>query len=216
MKIALSVVMALSVSLAVVHAADPPKPVPGDGYVDPRFEPARPVTLDEPFGMAPAGPQASVVTGRGEDGPPKSCVLLKADSIEIKTGNTPRPMSAEPMAFLICDSVTATTETGVTKLSCTNCKLTMPNSLVAKAGEITFDSSTNVLTLTGSDELPVTVNVAGTTSKTAKLEMKFNPQEWPSPAYPATGAPTPATYSAPALFNQQPSNPRPSNQRQRD
>jgi hypothetical protein len=208
MRMALSIALALCLTVAAVRAVETPKPIPGDGFVDPRFEPARPVTLDEPFGME--APRGQAVTGRGEDGAPQSRVLLKADSIEIKTGSRPTPMSAEPMAFVVCDNVTATTDAGATKLKCTNCKLSMPNGLSAKASEITFDSSTNVLTLTGSDESPVTVSVAGTTSKTAKLEMKFNPQDWPSPGYRPTGVPTPAN-NAPALFEMQPSSPQPLN-----
>lgn len=207
MRVALAVALAFSLSLAAVRATETPEPIQTDV-----FEPT-PGTLDSattPNSWGNEwGSESSVVTGRGVtppvEGNSQSCVMLKADSIEIKTGKSPRPQSAEPMAYLICDNVSATTEGGATKLKCLNCRLTMPNGLVAKAGEIAFDSSTNVLTLTGSDESPVTVSVAGTTSKTAKLEMKFSPQAWPAPAtvFPTIAAPA-ATYAAPV-----PSNPLP-------
>lgn len=147
------------------------------------------VSSNEAYAPIVDAVESSVVT---KDAGEKVCVLLKAESFEIKTGGkSQRRAGAEPVAYLICDNVMSTSASGgVTTLKCTNCELKLPNGITASADDVVYDSKLNVLTLTGSDETPVTVSMADTVSKCAKLEMKFNPRSWaaPAPLTPATNA----------------------------
>jgi hypothetical protein len=190
MRTAFATALALSLSLAAVRADETPEPILSDSVSEPAtLVPSKPA--DPPrYGSNNAaddwiGPEESVLKpapAPAPPSPPKVCVMLKAESFEIKTNNKPRPMSAEPMAYLICDNITTTsTAGGETTLKCTNCKLTLPNGVSATANDVAFDSKTNVLMLTGTDESPVTVTMAGTESKAAKIEMKINPRNWESP-----------------------------------
>ena len=190
MRPAFAVALALSLALAAVQANETPQPI-SNVTAEP--------TVAEPLRSAADGlveRESSVVTSRSATeeaateeinatpNDSKVCVMLKADSFEIKTGaKSPRAVSMEPAAFLFCDNVTtATVAGGATTLKCTNCKLTLPNGVSATANDVSFDSTTNVLVLTGSDESPVMVTMVGTESKAAKIELKFDPRDWPAPA----------------------------------
>ena len=189
MRPAFAVALALSLALAAVRANETPQPVSTFMAEPAVAEPLR-SAADNEAADGSVEREASVVTSRSAaeinatPNDSKVCVMLKADSFEIKTGaKSPRAVSIEPAAFLFCDNVTtATVAGGATTLKCTNCKLTLPNGVSATANDVSFDSTTNVLVLTGSDESPVTVAMAGTESKAAKMELKFDPRAWPAPA----------------------------------
>jgi hypothetical protein len=195
MRPAFAVALAFSLALAAVRANETPQPISNFMAEPAVAEPLRSAADNEAAdGLAER--EASVVTSRSAaeeaateeinaaPNDSKVCVMLKADSFEIKTGNkSPRAVSMEPAAFLFCDNVTtATVAGGATTLKCTNCKLTLPNGVSATPNDVSFNSTTNVLVLTGSDESPVTVTMAGTESKAAKIELKFDPRDWPAPA----------------------------------
>lgn len=185
MRPAFAIALALGLALAAVRANETPQPISTFMAEPAVAEPSR--TASDSL----VEREASVVTSRSAaeeinatPNDSKVCVMLKAESFEIKTGaKSPRVVSIEPAAFLFCDNVTtATVAGGATTLKCTNCKLTLPNGVSATANDVSFDSTTNVLVLTGSDESPVTVAMAGTESKAAKIELKFDPRDWPAPA----------------------------------
>ena len=190
MRPAFAVALALGLALAAVRANETPQPISTFMAEPAVAEPSRTASNNETADSL-VEREASVVTSRSAaeeinatPNDSKVCVMLKAESFEIKTGaKSPRVVSIEPAAFLFCDNVTtATVAGGATTLKCTNCKLTLPNGVSATANDVSFDSTTNVLVLTGSDESPVTVAMAGTESKAAKIELKFDPRDWPAPA----------------------------------
>jgi hypothetical protein len=185
MRTAYGVALALSLSLAVVRANETPEPILADAVSEPAtLTPSNPGEPATPF-PSNAAPEELIVRPDPESasGDAKVCVLLKADSFEIKMRKSPLPASAAQSVFLICDNVTTTSAAGgATSLKCTNCKLTLPGGVSATASDVMFDSKTNVLVLTGSDESPVTMTMAGTVSKAAKVEMKIDPKSWATPA----------------------------------
>ena len=222
MRTALAVALALSLSLAVVRANETPEPVLYDAVApvaEPSSdifaedlpsnpaEPVAPTPSDSSDGYRPANPQP----GMPQPATPKVCVMLKAKSFEINTDSAPRPMSAEPIAYLLCDNVQTTSSAGgATTLKCTNCKVTLPNGVSATANDVAYDTKTNMLILNGSDKSPVTVTLNGTETKTAKAEMKIDPSSWRSNApfgtqvqstsyvLPSTSAPTPSRPPVPS------------------
>lgn len=190
MRPAFAVALALGLALAAVRANETPQPI-SRFMAEPVVAEPSMAASDHETADGLVEREASVVTSRNATeeinaapSDSKVCVMLKAGSFEIKTGaKSPRAVSIEPAAFLICDNVTtATVAGGATTLKCTNCKLTLPNGVSSTANDVSFDSTTNVLILTGSDESPVTVAMAGTESKAAKIELKFDPRDWPAPA----------------------------------
>lgn len=200
MRTALAVALALSLSLAAVRANETPEPIIADSASESAsLLPSNPAEPPEnlPSNLSAGGwvePEESVLKpapAPPTPATPKVCVMLKAESFEINTNSKPRPMSAEPMAYLLCDDVTtATTAGGATTLKCTNCKLTLPNSVSATASDVAFDTKTNLLIFTGSDKSPVTMTMAGIESKAAKVEMKIDPKTWPTPARAPRLSPT--------------------------
>ena len=202
MRTAYAVALALSLTLAVVRADETPEPVLADAvspFAEPASNtPAEPLPSDPAAGYRPATPQSGMPQPAAPT--PKVCVMLKAKSFEINTDSRPRPMSAEPMAYLLCDNVQTTSNAGgATTLKCTNCKVTLPNGVSATASDVTFDTKTNLLTLTGSDKSPVTLTLNDTESKTAKVEMKIDPSNWRSaPMVTPAGSYPSASYALPS------------------
>ncbi|QDT74029.1 hypothetical protein [Lacipirellula limnantheis] len=194
MRTAFAVALVFTLSLAAVRATETPEVIlHGVQEIAPAPVPA------DPDDSMPAPAQSSPLNDA------KVCVLLKAKSFEIKTDKSLRPASDEPAAYLICDNVTtSSTAGGETMIKCTNCKITLPNGINASAGDVAFDTKTNLLILTGTDESPATMTMAGTESKAAKIEMKINRASWgvaapimtpgayPSIGYPSIGSPTPS------------------------
>lgn len=200
MRTAFAVTLVFTLSLAAVRATETPEPVPASdtapvaertpnspaesfsNLTEPAVSPSIPGTRIEVDAVDAQNQPRIAKISPPNDGS-KLCVMLKAESFEIKARKSKSPEIAAQVAFLVCDNVTtSSTVGGANSLKCTNCELTLPGGISATASDVVFDSNSNTLTLTGSDESPVTIKVAGTESKAAKLEMKIDPKSWAKPA----------------------------------
>ena len=109
MRPAFAVALALSLALAAVRANETPQPI-SNFMAEPSVAEPSLAASDNETADGLVEREAPVVTSRSATdetnaapNDSKVCVMLRAESFEIKTGNkSPRAVSIEPAAFLFC------------------------------------------------------------------------------------------------------------------
>jgi hypothetical protein len=157
-----------------------------------------PATTAPQIATADASADANAANG-------KTTIALTGNQVIFNYGQGRPVLQIAPgaKAVIVCNAFTFSNAPGERpKLHCQQCEFTLPNGSTGEAADVTYDTATKMLTLTGTDDQPVKLasnrDGGGQKIKAPKMEIELDfatPQSLPVPAaYIETGDRyTPAT-----------------------